>query len=153
MSKILSVHDSPALKLQRTKMGRDLVLEQLRERGCRITRQRQALLDIILEGQCSSCKEIYVEARKRGCHVGSATVYRLVNVLEEMGAIRWKDLNHLAEQLGAHGEYVLEYSESGAYSIRMADGGSYRLDSAGMGQVLKAGLAACGYRDGEETGI
>ena len=44
---------------QRTKMQKDMILERLREQGCRITRQRQMILDIILEEECSCCKEIY----------------------------------------------------------------------------------------------
>lgn len=34
---------------QRTQMQKDMILERLREQGCRITRQRQLILDIILE--------------------------------------------------------------------------------------------------------
>ena len=43
---------------RRTKMKKEMVLQKLREQGCRITQQRQILLDIILEEDCSSCKEI-----------------------------------------------------------------------------------------------
>ena len=42
-----------------TQMQKDLIIEKLKERGLRITRQRRILLDIILEGECSCCKEIY----------------------------------------------------------------------------------------------
>ena len=38
------------------------IIEKLRENGCRITKQRLALLDIILEGKCTSCKEIFYKA-------------------------------------------------------------------------------------------
>ena len=38
---------------QRTQMQKDMILERLREQGCRITRQRQLILDIILEEECS----------------------------------------------------------------------------------------------------
>ena len=34
-------------------MQKDLVIEKLREQGCRITKQRRMLLDIILEENCS----------------------------------------------------------------------------------------------------
>ena len=33
---------------QRTQMQKDMIFERLREQGCRITRQRQLILDIIL---------------------------------------------------------------------------------------------------------
>ena len=45
-----------------TEMQRDLIIEKLKEKGLRITRQRKILLDIILEGECSCCKEIYYRA-------------------------------------------------------------------------------------------
>ena len=45
-----------------TQMQKDLIIEKLKERGLRITRQRMILLDIILEGECSCCKEIYYRA-------------------------------------------------------------------------------------------
>ena len=40
-------------------MQREEILERLREQGCRITKQRQLLLDIILQEECTCCKEIY----------------------------------------------------------------------------------------------
>lgn len=48
--------------IQRTEMQKEIVISRLRERGCRITRQRMILLDIILGEECSSCKEIYYKA-------------------------------------------------------------------------------------------
>ena len=42
-------------------------------------------LDVILEGNWSSCKEIYYMASKKDPTIGLATVYRMVGVLEEMG--------------------------------------------------------------------
>ena len=56
--------------IQRTEMQKEIVISRLRERGCRITRQRMILLDIILGEECSSCKEIYYKAAQqdRICH-------------------------------------------------------------------------------------
>ena len=45
-------------------MQREEILERLREQGCRITKQRQLLLDIILQEEYSCCKEIYYKAAK-----------------------------------------------------------------------------------------
>ena len=44
---------------ERTQMQKDMIIERLREQGCRITRQRQLILDIILAEECSWCKDIY----------------------------------------------------------------------------------------------
>ena len=44
---------------------RDKIIKMLKDRGCRMTKQRRILLDIILEDNCSSCKEIYYRASKK----------------------------------------------------------------------------------------
>lgn len=66
---------------------KERIMEKLKENGCRITKQRKLLLDIILENRCSSCKEIYVQAAKADRTIGMATVYRMVNALEEIGVL------------------------------------------------------------------
>ena len=53
-------------------------------------------LDIILEEDCSSCKEIFYRASKLDPGIGTATVYRLVNKLEEIGAISRKNMYKIA---------------------------------------------------------
>ena len=58
---------------------KDAVIEKLRKQGFRITKQRCILLDIILDEDCSSCKEIYYKAVKRDDSIGIATVYRMVH--------------------------------------------------------------------------
>ena len=71
--------------MQQGNMQKEAILNRLRQRGCRITKQRMLLLDIILEEECSSCKEIYYKASKIDSSIGSATVYRMINMLEEIG--------------------------------------------------------------------
>lgn len=73
-----------------TQMQKDIIIQKLREQGCRITKQRRMLLDIILNEECSSCKEIYYKASKQDDHIGAATVYRMINTLEDVGAISRK---------------------------------------------------------------
>ena len=50
------------------------MIRKLRERGCRITRQRLMLIDIILEEECSCCKEIFYRASEKNPGIGPATV-------------------------------------------------------------------------------
>ena len=57
---------------QRTKMQKDMVIQRLKDDGCRITKQRLMLLDIILEEDCSCCKEIYYKAAKQDGRIGTA---------------------------------------------------------------------------------
>ena len=72
-------------------MQKDLIIQKLKEQGLRITKQRLILLDIILEEDCSCCKEIYYKASQKDDKIGSATVYRMINTLEEIGAISQKE--------------------------------------------------------------
>ena len=71
---------------------KEQIVERLRENGCRITKQRLILLDVILSSDCGSCKEIYYRASKIDNSIGTATVYRMINTLEEIGAINRKNM-------------------------------------------------------------
>ncbi len=79
-------------KYETTQMQREIVIQRLKEQGCRITKQRMVLLDIILNENCSSCKEIYYKASRIDSKIGTATVYRMINTLEEIGAINRRNM-------------------------------------------------------------
>lgn len=80
---------------------RQLILEELKKRNCRITAQRKLIIDIILENKCSCCKEIYYQAIKKDATIGIATVYRMLALLEEIGAIDRKNMYQIqSETLG-----------------------------------------------------
>ncbi len=72
------------------------MLTILKEKGYRITSQRKLLIDIIFDEECTCCKEIYYKAHKRDQTIGIATVYRMLNTLEEIGAIDRKNLYKLS---------------------------------------------------------
>ena len=63
------------------------VIRKMKENGHRITTQRKLLIQIILENEYSSCKEIYFAAKKKDQKVGKATVYQMVRLLEDMELI------------------------------------------------------------------
>lgn len=46
---------------------------------------------MILNGECSSCKDIYYQAAKKDAGIGMATVYRMINTLEEYGLLHSKN--------------------------------------------------------------
>ena len=71
---------------------KEIIIQRLKAEGCRITKQRLILLDIILEDDCASCKEIYYRAPQKDPAIGTATVYRMINTLEEIGAISRKNM-------------------------------------------------------------
>ena len=48
----------------RIHMQREMILRKLKEGGYRITKQRIAVIDIILENDCGSRKESYIKPRK-----------------------------------------------------------------------------------------
>ena len=79
---------------------KEQIIEKLKENGCRMTKQRKILLDIILEEECASCKEIYYKAAKRDPSIGMATVYRMVKTLEEAGLIQRKNMYRIDYDMG-----------------------------------------------------
>ncbi len=66
---------------------KDRIIGELKKHGKRMTGQRKLILDIILDGHCRNCKEIYYEAVKLDPGIGVATVYRMMSMLEEIGAV------------------------------------------------------------------
>lgn len=121
----------------RTQMQKEIVIQRLREQGCRITKQRLMLLDVILNEDCSCCKEIYYRAAELDPGIGAATVYRMVNLLEEIGAISRKNMYKIACGSGCEVE--------NACTIEFDDDTVVELSAKKWHQVIKAGLAACGY--------
>lgn len=75
-------------KLIRVAREKDKILALFRKKGLRITKQRRLILDIVFEHECTCCKEIYYQASKRDKSIGIATVYRMVNVLQELGVFK-----------------------------------------------------------------
>ena len=49
MEKKKYIKEQNTAKYHRTKMQKELILQKMRDRGCRITSQREMLLDVILE--------------------------------------------------------------------------------------------------------
>ena len=88
-----------AAKYQGTEMEKKLILSKLRERGCRITKQRMKLIDTILENDCASCKEIYYMASANDSKLGIATVYRMVNLLEEIGVNSRRNMYAISDEV------------------------------------------------------
>lgn len=67
------------------------VVQLLKENGCRITKQRKIILDVILNDKIVSCKEVFYKASKQDSGIGEATVYRMIRLLEELDIIRRQD--------------------------------------------------------------
>ncbi len=121
----------------KTQMQKDMILEKLKENGCRITKQRCLILDIILEEECTCCKEIFYKASRKDEGIGVATVYRMVNMLEEIGAIDRKNM------------YKVAYSPNclleNACTVIFDDDSSCNLSAREWNEVIRRGMNACGY--------
>ena len=114
---------------------KDIIISRLKQQGCRITKQRLMLLDVILEEDCSSCKEIYYKAIKKDPKIGAATVYRMVNKLAEIGAINRKNMYRI----------TCDENDNGGYTVRLNDDSSINLSESKWSKIIESGLEACGY--------
>ena len=114
---------------------KDEIIERLKENGCRITKQRKILIDIILENDCASCKEIFYKASQEDKKIGVATVYRMINALEEIGAISRKNM------------YRIESGENceGGCDIVLEDDTVFRVPKEKLDQIVRDGARRCGY--------
>ena len=129
---------------KRTQMQKDLIIQKLKEQGLRITKQRLILLDIILEEDCSCCKEIYDKASQKDDKIGSATVYRMINTLEEIGAISRKNMYRV--------DCSPECRKENACTIELEDNTVIELNEEKWNQIIRTGLAACGITaDGQKV--
>ena len=122
---------------QRTRMQKDVVIQELKKRGCRITKQRRMLLEVILENECSCCKEIYYNASRLDPGIGSATVYRMVNLLEEIGAISRRNM-YKVECPGA-------CPKEDACVVVLDVESVCRISPQKWKAIVEEGLQACGY--------
>ena len=63
--------------------------EDLKKKGYKLTPQRRAILDIIVdcEGKHLTAEEIYDEVKKTCPEIGLATVYRTIALLEGIGVV------------------------------------------------------------------
>ena len=125
-----------------TKMKKELILKRLREKKYRITKQRQMLLDVILQEECASCKEIYYKAKKEDSSIGAATVYRMINLLEEIGAIRRENMYKIS--------CCMDSGRKNACVIELDDHTVFSLSAQRCFMVVLEGLRACGYADEQQ---
>ena len=86
----------------------------------------------MFEHECASCKEIYYQAIQRDPGIGMATVYRMVNTLESIGAISRKNM------------YRVACSTKGVCTVELDDDTICHLSGQKLNEVILAGLRACG---------
>lgn len=82
----------------------DETVRLLEKNGLRMTTQRRKIIEILTSSKCSSPKELWYEAKEYVPDLGIATVYRLINRLEQIGLIkknRTLGMQVLAPKLGS----------------------------------------------------
>ncbi|SCN24918.1 Ferric uptake regulation protein [Clostridium sp. N3C] len=122
-----------------TKMKKEIIIEKLKEKGFRITKQRLLILDIILEREYNCCKEIYYTASSIDKSIGLATVYRLLNTLEEIGAIKRQNIYKI-------GNSECDKQKDNC-TVVLHNDKTFNLSPEQWEEVITAGLKACGYMD------
>lgn len=139
---------------QRTKMQEDIIFQKLKDMGCRVTKQRRILLNVILQEECASCKEIYYKARREDPKIGAATVYRMINLLEEIGAISRNNMYTIPRaalagtgwgKCPSGGAVCVGSGKKIACVIELDDHTSCCLSAEECCLVVTKGLKACGY--------
>ncbi len=122
---------------------KEWAIQCLKERGLRITKQRKMILDIILEEECYSCKEIYYKAHALFPGIGTATVYRMVNLLEDIGMFDRRNMYRIFCGTACDRENMCV--------IEFEDSTSCQLSAQKWHEVLAEGLKACGYADNKKV--
>jgi Fur family transcriptional regulator, ferric uptake regulator len=96
-------------------IDRDTLQAQLSRQGYKLTRQRKAVVDVMtLANTRLTAAEVCAKAQ-RGCSdLGLTTVYRTLEILEQLGAIRRVHLEDGCEAFAPtaleHGHYVICHS-------------------------------------------
>ena len=123
------------------RMQKEHILQNLKKEGYRVTKPRIAVIDIILERDCGSCKEIIYWISKTNKSIGTATIYRTLNMLEEIGAINRRSSYQVSP---------VENENSGVV-VMLENGEEIHLDAEEWNEVMQKGLETCGYLKGEKV--
>ena len=122
--------------------SKEEILASLKEHGYRLTEQRKLIVDIIANEEYTCCKEVYFLAHKRDNSIGIATVYRMINTLEEIGAISRRNMYKIVRNPNCRDESIC--------TIELDDNTVQKLSRDNFNNVIQAGLKACGYIENQE---
>ena len=100
------------------------------------------MIDIILGDTCKCCKEVYFEATRHEPGIGMATVYRTVEALEKIGALK----RRIPYQVCAEEEKLFP-----GCMVELEDGSVIKLEPDMMEKVLEAGILQCGLTEGRQV--
>lgn len=144
-------------KYQKGTMEKDVILCLLRKKGYRITKQRENLIEVILEEECASCKEIYYKAARKDSGIGMATIYRMVNLLEEIGALKSRNQYSFCETevLSGHNSRKEMQGDSSvgviSCTVELEDMSQVELKGKSIKEIFEKGMEVCGYSEGKKV--
>jgi Fur family transcriptional regulator, ferric uptake regulator len=90
----------------------DTLNTQLSQQGYKLTRQRKAVVEVITQTHTRlTAAEVYAKAQRECPDLGLTTIYRTLEILEQIGAIRRVHLEDGCEAFAPtaveHGHYVI----------------------------------------------
>jgi Fur family transcriptional regulator, ferric uptake regulator len=119
----------------------DQIAQTLNDRGLRLTRQRRAVLDAVADASSSiSPLQVFDAARARCPELGLTTVYRTLELLSEVGALRRV---HGPDHCEA---FVPAASAHGHAVVCARCGGVREFTDCHMQSVVDAAAEQTGYR-------
>ena len=101
----------------------------LRERGLRLTPQRQLILEAVHELGHATPEQVHTTVRERVAGVNITTVYRTLELLEELGLVNHTHLSHGSPTYHAAGED--QHVHLVCRELRLDQRGRPRGDAAG----------------------
>ena len=119
----------------------DLISTELAARGLRLTRQRRAVVEAVADSSaCLSPLEVFQAARGRCPDLGLTTVYRTLELLDEIGALRRIHGPDGCERL------VPASAEHGHSVVCSGCGRVTEFTECDMSRVVEAARRETGYR-------
>ena len=79
-------------------MSNENIILALKNSGMRITKQRKIVANVIAENDGASCKDICCIVHNIDKTIGTATVYRMIKALEDIGIATRVDMIKLTDE-------------------------------------------------------
>jgi Fur family transcriptional regulator, ferric uptake regulator len=113
--------------------------DTLRASGYRVTPQRQLVLEAVTRLEHATPEEIYAEVKQTAVGVNLSTVYRTLELLEQIGLVTHTHLGH-----GAH-RYHLAADAQHVHLVCRVCGAITQVDPAAIGSLVTALDADYGF--------
>jgi Fur family ferric uptake transcriptional regulator len=113
--------------------------DTLRASGYRVTPQRQLILEAVTRLEHATPEEIYAEVKQTAVGLNLSTVYRTLELLEQIGLVTHTHLGH-----GAH-RYHLAADAQHVHLVCRACGAIIQLDPAAVSSLVRALDANYGF--------